>query len=203
MADVANAHTTNLAKLESISSALASSPSTSSDLSVAVPPAATLNPLLSRTKLKPARKAKPKAKSKKTPLAGEVEQIKANELDVVSTGIRAAPDGEGDEGEVLDLADQLLEHLESIRVGKEEEKGKEKAVAKARPTSVGGPLHGFNEAMLGMLHIGNHAGHAVEPQEKNVPQEKEKKVSRQQARKVRFPLYSFFLWRPRGPWVRE
>lgn len=197
MDELASQHLANKAQLEQIESSLAPSPAP------APAPAAVPNPLLSRGKLKPAKKSKPKAKPKKDIAAAEVEKIKAAELGVVSASIGHADHGvaDGEEGEVLDLADRLLEQLHAQEQADHATDDASAAAAPATGLNAAPPLaqapaeaapaskpsssslnslHDFKEDMLGILHLGGH-GHGPTG---------EKKVSRQQARKVsaRAPL---------------
>lgn len=100
MESLVSVHNSNKSDLLALSSTIASPPAASTS-------APTINPLLSRIKLK----AKPKKLKKK------VEAIKASELKVVSTAIGHTDVGlqgevEGEEQVVLDLADELLDMLD-------------------------------------------------------------------------------------------
>ena len=190
MNNLATQHAANKAQLEDIAATL----------SLAPPSAASPNPLLSRGKLKPAKKTKPKSK-KKGAIAAEVAEIKADELGVVSASIGYADHGvaDGEEGDVLDLADRLLEQLHAQEEAKEavginnlasvspcEGLGasfpanpptstSSEATPASKPSSSSrDTLHDLKEDMLGMLHIGGHGSG-----------DGQKKVSRQQARKVK------------------
>lgn len=169
------AHQVNKATLESIQS------------SQPPPP----NPLLQRNKLKSSRKPKPKSKSKSgtAALVDTVNQTKNAELNVISAGIGYSDSGVagGEEGEVLDLADQLLEQLDA-RLADEQDSSEDdgeqssgllipKASGSASATEygAGGGSGGLREKM-----------HDIKTglQDKLSGDSGEKKVSRQQARKV-------------------
>ncbi|KAL8281107.1 hypothetical protein RQP46_006465 [Phenoliferia psychrophenolica] len=187
MNELATQHAANKATLEHIEATLSPSPPPPP------PPAAVPNPLLSRGKLKPAKKSKPTKPKKKAADAAEVERIKADELGVVSAGIGYSDHGvaDGEEGEVLDLADRLLEQLHAQE---QAESASSASVASGSapsatlvPSEAAPPpskasstprdtLHDLKEDMLGMLHIGGHGSGNGNG---------EKKVSRQQARKLR------------------
>lgn len=173
--DLLESHETNKTVLTTVAPTL-SSPAPAPSPS---PP----NPLLSRIKLKPARKPKPKSKKA---LVGQVAQAKASELAVIDAGGAAG----GEEAEVLDLADQLLEqleaqdsqnaeapatsggamHIENATVGRGGGEGDSGGSTKDK-------LHELKEDLKEKLRISGNEGAVVV----------EKKVSRQQARKVRSP----------------
>lgn len=153
-----------------------------STLSAPAPSPPPPNPLLSRTKLKPARKPKPKSKKS---LVAQVIQAKSAELAVVGAGGAAG----GEEAEVLDLADQLLEQLEAqdLQSAKGSTSGgvvdiEDASAGRGGADEVSGAstkdkLAGLKEDLKDKLRISENEGAVVV----------EKKVSRQQARKVRLP----------------
>lgn len=149
------------------------------------------NPLLSRKKLKPAKKPK----VKKANLVASVKAVKDSELKIVEAGDGALSGGEAD---VLDLADRLLDQLDEERAVEEPPKKLTKGLlheldahkqnntgardSRTSMSSVGSGsesgvrdmLHGLKEDLKEKFEIGN-----PEDNEKE-----EKKPSRQQARKV-------------------
>lgn len=173
------AHATNQAVLESIIP-LVSSPAP--------------NPLLSRTKLKPAKKPK----VKKANLVASVKAVRDSELKVIDAGDGAMS---GEEADVLDLADRLLDQLDEERAVQEPTRKLSKGLSdeldahtedktgtrdsRASMSSVGSGsgardmLHGLKEDFKEKLKIGHSEDNGKE----------EKKPSRQQARKVGTKAY--------------
>lgn len=159
------------------------------------PPPPALNPLLARGKLKKPAKGPSASRSKgKAKVVKDVYKAKQDELEVVSAGGVAG----GEEGEVLDLADQLLEQLGGQLDDGARGAPPPSAPPQSEPSSRGTPLspsstltansqgsghsardmfHGFKEdlkdAFLSSRQSPNGGG--------------ERKMGRQQARKVRFP----------------
>ncbi|GAA5825130.1 hypothetical protein JCM10212_000351, partial [Sporobolomyces blumeae] len=159
----------------------------------ALPPSSApkINPLLSRGKLKPAKKpnanTKKVKKGKAKDLVQDVQAARQDELNVVS-GQDGSVDVE-EEGDVLDLADQLLEQLDS-KLGEasdapvvsdkeiEPQSSNASASSASSRTSTGSTgsarerFQGFKEGVKdAFMPNRSHDG--------------EKKVSRQQARKLR------------------
>jgi len=147
-----------------------------------------INPLLARGKLKPAKKPNSSTgkvkKGKSKELVKDVKSAKEDELNVVSTENSGVDPGE--EGQVLDLADQLLEQLDS-QLGATDAPVVSDQVIEPLPsnsstsskssTSSSGTarekFNGFKEGMKdAFMPNRNHEG--------------DKKVSRQQARKVKY-----------------
>ena len=146
-----------------------------------------INPLLARGKLKPAKKPNSSTgkikKGKSKELVKDVKSAKEDELNVASTENSGVDPGE--EGQVLDLADQLLEQLDS-QLGATDAPVVSDQVIEPLPsnsstsskssTSSSGTarekFNGFKEGMKdAFMPNRNHEG--------------DKKVSRQQARKVK------------------
>ncbi|ORY89427.1 hypothetical protein BCR35DRAFT_300610 [Leucosporidium creatinivorum] len=177
MADLIQAHESNKATLQSVAQAV--SPPTS-------PPP---NPLLARGKLKKAPKPKQKSKKKDKELASTVQQVKQDELNVVSAGVGYSDAGVagGEEADVLDLADQLLAQLDAG--AGEELKPIEGLVPPTQPlhksssgssTGSGGAREMLHEMKEGVNHLFHPNGEGSES-----PKDVEPKVSRQKARKLR------------------
>ncbi|GAA5870865.1 hypothetical protein JCM1840_002712 [Sporobolomyces johnsonii] len=157
----------------------------------ALPPTAApaINPLLARGKLKPAKKPNSSTnkakKGKKKELVEEVRAARQDELNVVST--EDSPSAAAEAGDVLDLADQLLEqlggHLDdepltSTEVKPEPSHSSGTSSASRGSTGSGGTarerLHDFKEDLKdAFMPNRTHEANG------------EKKVSRQQARKLR------------------
>ncbi|GAA5880281.1 hypothetical protein JCM16303_003879 [Sporobolomyces ruberrimus] len=157
----------------------------------ALPPSTSgpkVNPLLARGKLKPAKKPNSSTnkvkKGKSKELVKDVQDAKRDELNVVSQDDPSIDPGE--EGDVLDIADQLLEQLDSqlgagqgpVVSSQEIEPLPSNSSSSSRTsTSSSGTarerFNGFKEGMKDafMPNRGQEGG--------------EKKVSRQQARKLR------------------
>ncbi|GJN90676.1 hypothetical protein Rhopal_003688-T1 [Rhodotorula paludigena] len=153
-----------------------------------------LNPLLARGKLKKANKGSSSGSKSKNKLVKEVYKAKQDELQVVSAG---GPDPV-EEGEVLDLADQLLEQLGGQL---EEDHAKEAAGAPSvgsslAPSSRNGTLspgsttsahsHGSSGSARDRLQgFKDDLKDAFMPNRNSDGGSGEKKVNRQQARKLR------------------
>jgi OTU domain-containing protein 6 len=148
------------------------------------PPAISLNPLLAR---RPLKKAKGGSKKKTTTLK-DVKKAKAEELVVISSDY--APDA-AEQGEVLDLADQLLEQLggdledtpaaQPVAIGG----ASNSTAAKSQPlspVSTSSPSSSARERLHGLKEDFKDA---FLPN-RNTDANGEKKVGRQQARKVHF-----------------
>ncbi|GAA5925227.1 deubiquitinase OTU2 [Sporobolomyces koalae] len=158
-----------------------------------LPPATSgpkINPLLARGKLKPAKKPNSSTnkvkKGKAKELVQDVRAARQDELQVISTGDDGIDPAE--EGDVLDLADQLLDQLDS-QLGVNDDaslvssqpieplasNSSTSSTSSKSSTSSSGTarerLHDFKEGMMGAFR--QHDGNG------------EKKVSRQQARKLR------------------
>ncbi|GAA5959273.1 hypothetical protein JCM3765_005129 [Sporobolomyces pararoseus] len=147
-----------------------------------------INPLLARGKLKPAKKPNNSTnkvkKGKSKELVKEVKEAKKDELNVVSQEDPSVDPQE--EGDVLDLADQLLEQLDS-QLGANDEPvvssqeieplpSNSSSTSKSSTSSSGTArerFNGFKEGMRDAFMPNRH-------QEGG-----EKKISRQQARKLR------------------
>jgi hypothetical protein len=147
-----------------------------------------INPLLARGKLKPAKKPNNSTnkakKGKSKELVKDVKEAKRDELNVISQDDPAVDAQE--EGDVLDLADQLLEQLDS-QLGANEASvvssqeieplpSNSSSTSKSSTSSSGTARERFADFKEGMRD-------AFMP---NRHHEGEKKVSRQQARKVNF-----------------
>lgn len=152
-----------------------------------------INPLLARGKLKPAKKPNSSTnkvkKGKSKELVKEVQAAKRDELNVISQEDPTVDARE--EGDVLDLADQLLEQLDSqlgandapvVSSQEIEPLASNSSSASKSSTSSSGTarerFNGFKEGMRDAFMPNRH-------QEGGAG---EKKVSRQQARKVCSPL---------------
>ncbi|GAA6049776.1 hypothetical protein JCM3770_002155 [Rhodotorula araucariae] len=151
------------------------------------PPPPLLNPLLARGKLKKPSKGAAKAKSK-SKLVKEVHKAKQDELAVVSSG----GSDPVEEGAVLDLADQLLEQLG----GQLDDDQAVSVVADQAPTPSyrGTPLstastissHGSGTSTRDRLHgLKEDLKDAFLPNRTSDGANGERKVNRQQARKLR------------------
>ncbi|GAA5992288.1 hypothetical protein JCM11641_001163 [Rhodosporidiobolus odoratus] len=149
------------------------------------PPPPALNPLLARGKLKKASSSNKSKTKSKTDKIKSVYQAKQDELQVVSAG---GPDPV-EEGQVLDLADQLLEQLGGQL---EDDQAAEAAEATSSPTpssSRGAPLsptstQSSEKGTMDKLH-----DFKEDLKDTFLPNRNsdggEKKVNRQQARKLR------------------
>lgn len=177
MAELIEVHETNMATLHSVAQAV--SPPTS-------PP---VNPLLARGKLKKAPKPKQKSKKKDKELATMVQQVKEDELSVVSAGVGYSDAGVagGEEADVLDLADQLLAQLDAG--ADEEPKPTEGLAPPTQPlhksssgssTGSGGAREMLHDMKEGVNHLFHPNGEGSQS-----PKDGEPKVSRQKLRKVR------------------
>ncbi|GAA5893933.1 deubiquitinase OTU2 [Sporobolomyces salmoneus] len=148
-----------------------------------------INPLLARGKLKPAKKPNSSTnkakKGKSKELVQDVKEAKQDELNVISQDDPTVDQAE--QGDVLDLADQLLEQLDS-QLGAndapvvssqeiEPQASNSSSTSKSSTSSSGTARERFNDFKEGMRD-------AFMP---NRHQESggDKKVSRQQARKLR------------------
>ncbi|GAA6008155.1 hypothetical protein JCM11491_001904 [Sporobolomyces phaffii] len=145
-----------------------------------------INPLLARGKLKPAKKPNSSTskgkKGKSKELVQDVKAARADELNVVEQDDPAVDPQE--ETDVLDLADQLLEQLDS-QLGANDapvvsSQPIEPLASNSSSTSVSSTsssatarerFQGFKNGMRDAFHLNHEGG--------------EKKVSRQQARKLR------------------
>lgn len=158
MADPLEVHQTNKATLESVAETL--------------PPST--NPLLARGKLKKATKKPAKKKQGSTGLAATVQQVKEQELEVISADAVAG----GEEAEVLDLADQLLAQLDGNL--EDQTQGRlavpteplQKSTSASSTGSTREKLHGMKEGVKDLFHFHSEENGT------------EQKVSRQKARKV-------------------
>lgn len=184
MADLRAHHAENAATLQAVAQAVPS------------PPPAVVNPLLARGKLKKAPKPKAKAKKQdKQALQQTVEQVKRDELEVVSAGLEREQDvAGGEEAEVLDLADQLLAQLDT-QLGEEAplEQPSAPAAGLAVPTaplrkshsgssssSSGGAREALHDIKEGVKEL--FSSHSPRSES---PPVGDQKISRQKARKVR------------------
>ncbi|KAI5480627.1 hypothetical protein MNV49_000323 [Pseudohyphozyma bogoriensis] len=169
-------HEDNLSTLHSLEASSTSPPPQSS--SFPPPPAsaspaspASTNPLLQRKKLTKAKPSGAKGKKKgaaaaKTPaVAATIEQVKQSELDLISTGQATGEDGT----EVLDLADLLLEQM-----GPDDGAEGQEEIQK----STNGDGEAKDESTFSAVKDKIKESLSPTPPE-------EKKVSRQQARKLK------------------
>ncbi|KAM0753088.1 OTU-domain-containing protein [Meredithblackwellia eburnea MCA 4105] len=141
------------------------------------------NPLLNRSKLNK-KSTSSNSKKKNAQTKKQVQNIKSNELHLISESIQQGQNiVDHDQADVLDLADQLLQQLD-------QRDAQQAAAAQSNSSSVSSPLpppdsssssatpttsaRGFKEDMLEKLNISPHPSGSGE-----------KKVSRQQARKLR------------------
>lgn len=161
------------------------------------PPSIALNPLLARGKLK---KAKGGSKKKTTTLK-DVKKAKAEELGVISQTETGGEVDPAEQGEVLDLADQLLLQLggdddeeqqpaQAIPIG-----GAPSSSTAAKPIGPPAASPSSSSARERLHELKEDFKDAFLPN-RNTDGNGEKKVNRQQARKVRFfafPPPSLFL----------
>lgn len=142
------------------------------------------NPLLARGKLK---KAKPKAssKGKKKDLAATVQQVKAQEIEVIEADAGAG----GEEAEVLDLADQLLAQLDGQLDDPEPKTAGLTVPTQPLEKSTSGSSTGSHHSAREKLHEMKEGMKEVfNPSHASGSGSEEPKVSRQKLRKVSIRL---------------
>lgn len=165
------------------------------------PPPPALNPLLARGKLKKPAKGGSAGKGKgKAKIVKDVYKAKQDELEVVSAG----GVGGGEEGEVLDLADQLLEQLGGQLEDDAGNAAPPPAPSKSEPPSRGTPLSPSSTLTTNSQGSGHSAREMFQgfkedlkdaflPSRQSPNGNGERKMGRQEARKVRFLSYALFL----------
>ncbi|KAL7339350.1 amidohydrolase family protein [Rhodotorula toruloides] len=157
------------------------------------PPPPALNPLLARGKLKKPAKGGSAGKGKgKAKIVKDVYKAKQDELEVVSAG----GVGGGEEGEVLDLADQLLEQLGGQLEDDAGNAAPPPAPSKSEPPSRGTPLSPSSTLTTNSQGSGHSAREMFQgfkedlrdaflPSRQSPNGNGERKMGRQEARKLR------------------